>query len=65
MEQDSKPNQNKQAQGFYAEPRVFLSKDGEYLIHFLPGNMIVRKHVNFYLKILGKNFTPRTNEKSA
>jgi hypothetical protein len=39
---------NSQNQGFFAQPRAYLSKDGEYLTLVLPGNMIVRKHVNFY-----------------
>ncbi len=52
--QDSNPKQ-----GFFAEPRVALSKDGEYLLHFLPGNMIVRKHINLYKKILGIAYSPK------
>lgn len=49
-------NQSNQSQGFRAEPRIFLSKDGEYLIHVPPENMIVRKHVNFYKKVLSMDF---------
>ena len=48
-----------QKQGFFAEPRITLSKDGQYVLHFLPGNMIVRKHVNLYKKILGIAFEPK------
>lgn len=48
-----------QKQGFFAEPRIILSKDGQYILHFLPGNMIVRKHVNLYKKILGVAFEPK------
>ncbi len=62
MEQNKNEMQNRgtsQIQGGFAQPRVSLSKDGEYLLHFLPGNMIVRKHVNFYKKILGLSFTPK------
>lgn len=62
MEQTKNDNQTqttKQFQGVFAQPRIALSKDGEYLLHFLPGNMIVRKHVNFYKKILGIEFTPK------
>ena len=36
------------SQGFFAEPRAFLSNDGQYLTLVLPGNMRVRKHVNFF-----------------
>ena len=45
-------------QGFIAQPRVFLSRDGEYLIHIVPGG-VIRKHINFYKKILGQEFTPK------
>jgi len=38
---------NSRNQGFFAEPRFFLSRDGEYLTISLPGNMFVRKHINF------------------
>ena len=48
------------AQGFYAQPRAYLSKDGEYLTLVLPGNMIVRKHVNFFKAILGVPYTAKT-----
>lgn len=56
-------NNNTQAlqgnnQGFIAQPRVFLSRDGEYLVHIVPGGMI-RKHVNYYKKILGQEFSPK------
>ena len=40
-------------QGFFAQPRAYLSKDGEYLTLVLPGGMLVRKHRNFFLHILG------------
>ena len=52
-------SQTNQAHGFYAQPRAYMSKDGEYLTLVLPGNMIVRKHVNFYKAILGVAFTPK------
>lgn len=63
MEQNENQNQaqvNNQNQGFFAEPRISLSKDGQYLLHFLPGNMIVRKHINLYKKILGIPYEPKT-----
>ena len=49
--QNSNPNQ-----GFYAQPRAYLSKDGEYLVLVLPGNQIVRKHVNWFKSIMGLPF---------
>lgn len=52
-------------QGFYAQPRAYLSKDGEYLTLVLPGNMIVRKHVNFFKAILGVPFTPKVKKEGA
>jgi hypothetical protein len=48
-----------QVQGFIANPQVFLSRDGESLIHRLPGNMRFELHVNLYKKILGGEFTPK------
>ena len=51
-------------QGFYAQPRAYLSKDGEYLTLVLPGNMIVRKHVNFFKAILGVAYTRKTKAAS-
>lgn len=47
-------------QGFYAQPRAYLSKDGEYLTLVLPGNMIIRKHVNFFKAILGVPYVRKT-----
>lgn len=67
MEQSKNDNQaqaNNQNQGFFAQPRAFLSKDGEYLTLVLPGNMLVRKHVNFYKKLLGVRFIAKTSEAS-
>lgn len=52
-------NQNAPTQGFFAEPRIALSRDGQYLLHFLPGNMVVRKHINLYKKILGVPYVPK------
>ena len=43
------PNSNNaQTQGFQAPIRAYLSKDGQYLTHVLPGGMRITKHVNFY-----------------
>lgn len=64
METNENQNQTSQVQGFMAEPKVYLSKDGEYLVHLLPGNMVVRKHVNFYKKVLGVEFAPKKAKKS-
>lgn len=38
-------------------PKVFLSRDGNYLVHDIAG-MRILKHVNFYKKVLGVAFTP-------
>ena len=61
---ESQGQDNNKNQGFYAQPRAFLSKDGEYLTLALPGNMFVRKHVNFYKKILGQEFTPKAKSQA-
>ena len=57
--------QQPRGQGFFAQPRAYLSKDGEYLTLVLPGNMIVRKHVNFFKAILGVPFTRKTKQADA
>ncbi len=36
IETNTKKTEGAQVEGFRAEPRVFLSKDGEYLITVLP-----------------------------
>ena len=49
MNQTNEINQDQtvnQTQGFYAQPRAYLSKDGQYLTLILPGDMRVRKNVN-------------------
>ena len=45
--------------GFVARPNVYLSRDGEYLIHRVPGFKVAR-HVNYYKKILGLEFSPKS-----
>jgi hypothetical protein len=65
METNIETNQRSQAQGFYAQPRIFMSKDGEYLIHVLPGNQRIRMHVNLYKKIMGINFVPKSKRPAA
>jgi len=45
--------------GFIARPNVYLSRDGEYLIHRVPGFKVAR-HVNYYKKILGLEFSPKS-----
>jgi hypothetical protein len=59
MEQNQTNNQTTR-EGFYVEPRAYLSRDGEYLTLVLPGNIIVRKHVNYYKQILGIVYTPKS-----
>lgn len=40
--------------GLIARPRIYLSQDGNYLIHSVLG-IRISKHVNYYRKILGNN----------
>jgi hypothetical protein len=42
--------------GLQARPAIYLSKDGRYLVHRVLG-VRVSKHVNFYKKILGAEYT--------
>ena len=59
METQQKQSQKDKNQAVFADPRAYLSKDGEYLTLVLPGNLIVRKHVNFYKSVMGLPFTPK------
>ena len=45
--------------GFTTRPAIYLTKDGQYLIHRVFG-IRVFKSVNYYKKILGGNFEPKT-----
>lgn len=45
--------------GLVARPIVFLSEDGNYLIHSVLG-IRISKHVNYYKQILGAEYTPKT-----
>lgn len=49
----------KPSRAYYVEPRAFLSRDGQYLTLVLPGNLLVRKHVNFFKKMMGIPFSPK------
>lgn len=49
MESNMKQNQQKPGQVIYIEPQIFLRQDGEYVVHVLPGNVRVRKHINYYI----------------
>lgn len=59
METKQKSAQSKNNQRFFADPKAYLSKDGQYLSLVLPGNLIVRKHVNFFKAVMGLPFTPK------
>ncbi|MBK7889995.1 MAG: hypothetical protein IPJ84_03855 [Bdellovibrionales bacterium] len=45
--------------GLVARPVLFLSEDGNYLIHSVLG-IRISKHVNYYKQILGVSYTPKT-----
>ena len=34
--------------------RIYLAKDGQYLLHILPDGSILRRHVNYYRRILAR-----------
>ena len=53
-QQTQKAQQEPKAQGQFVEPKVYLK--GDYLTLVLPGNVLVRKHVNYFKKILGVSF---------
>lgn len=59
METKQKKSKKSKSQAVFADPKAYLSKDGEYLSLVLPGNLIVRKHVNFFKAVMGLPFTPK------
>ena len=65
METNQKKPQNQRNQRFFADPKAYLSKDGEYLSLVLPGNLVVRKHVNYFKSVMGLPFTPKAQAKVA
>ena len=58
LSQDAATNR-KVTYGLVARPVVFLSEDGNYLIHSVLG-IRISKHVNYYKQILGVAYTPKT-----
>ena len=63
-EKSEGPKQAAKTFGLQARPAIFLSKDGRYLTHQVLGVRIT-KHVNFYKKILGAEFTPDVRSEKA
>lgn len=57
-------NQEQKERPTYIEPKIFLSRDGEYLTILVPGNFIIRKHTNYFKKLLGVAFTPKSKHES-
>jgi len=55
---NSKQEANQSPKGQFVEPKVF--KKGDYITLALPGNILVRKHVNYFKQILGVQFVPVT-----
>lgn len=49
----------KKVYGFIAKPNVYLSRDGQYLIHRVL-DIRICKPVNFYKSILGIEFNPKS-----
>ncbi len=50
--------------GLVARPVIYLSKDGQYLIHRVLG-IRVSKHINYYKVILGATFTSKARDLTA
>jgi hypothetical protein len=44
--------------GLLAQPNIFISKDGNYLVHQVLG-IRISKHINYYKQILGVEYTPK------
>ena len=49
-------NQSNQSKGVFVEPKVYLSKDRNYITIVLPGNLLVRKPCNYFKAIMGLPF---------
>lgn len=58
IEQPEKIMNKRNSYGLVARPEIFLTRDGQYLIHKVLG-LRVSKHVNFYKKIFGVEFQPK------
>ena len=64
METNTQNKANAQSnQGKFVEPTVFLK--GDYITLALPGNILVRKHINYFKKILGVSFVPAPKKQSS
>ena len=65
---ENSPSEEKQQQtsviGLVARPVIYLSKDGQYLIHRILG-IRVSKHINYYKRIFNSEFTPIATIKTA
>ena len=57
-DKSQEPNSRSNIFGLLARPSIYLSKDGQYLIHRVLG-IRVSKHVNYYKRILGAEFSPK------
>jgi hypothetical protein len=49
--------------GLMARPVIYVSKDGQYLIHRVLG-IRVSKHVNYYKRIFGAEFISKTQNQT-
>ena len=49
----------KQQTGFYTNLMPILSKSGEHVLFFLPGEIVVTEHVNRFKGLLGIEYTPK------
>lgn len=46
-------NQQNQTKGVFVEPKVYLSKDRNYITLVLPGNILLRKPCNYFKAVMG------------
>lgn len=51
MKTNNQESASQNAQGLTVNPKVYLSRDGKYLIHSVLG-IRISKHVNYYKRIL-------------
>lgn len=64
MEQNKNSNQvqNNQAPATFIDARVALSRDGQFILHFLGDGTIVRKSANLYRHVLRIGYQKKNGE---
>lgn len=65
MEQNKIENQmdaKDNASTTFIDARVAMSKDGEYILHFLTNGTILRKHIHLYKHLMKIDYRRKTGD---